>query len=139
MNENQQHNLSFGLGLAAAAIIIIAFIVALMGSTSGEVAAALATLIAGILALIAGALVYRAAMSSRNDAQKREKDEDRRCKLNPFLKAEHMAYILMQVAPLGLNAARLAFSKMTPDGQSIPGHMSAVEIRIPRPRQLDEL
>jgi hypothetical protein len=72
-----------------------------------------ATLLAGIFALIAGYLVYRAAMSSRNDARRRERDEERRRKLNLFLKAEHMAYILMQVAPLGLRAARLLFSKIT--------------------------
>jgi hypothetical protein len=50
-----------------------------------------------------------------------------------------MAYILMQVAPLRLKAAQLSFSKVAPDGQSIPGHMSAAELRIPGPKQLDEL
>jgi hypothetical protein len=98
-----------------------------------------AALLAGILALIAGYFVYRAAMFSRTDAQRREREDERRRKLNLFLKAEHMAYILMQVAPLGLKAAQLSFSVETPDGQSGSGFMSAVELRVPRPKQLDEL
>jgi hypothetical protein len=98
-----------------------------------------ASLLAGMLALIAGYLVYRSATLSRTDAQKREKEEDRRRRLNLFLKAEHMAYILMQVAPLVSTAARLSFSALTPEGEDIPGHMLAAELRIPRPKQLDDL
>jgi hypothetical protein len=98
-----------------------------------------AALLAGILALIAGFLVYCSATSARRATQRREKEEDRRRKLNLFLKAEHMAYILMQVAQLGSKAAQLSFSVVTPDGKNVPGHMSAVELRVPRPKQLDEL
>jgi hypothetical protein len=98
-----------------------------------------AALLAGILALIAGYFIYRAAMFSRRDVLRREREDERRRKLNLFLKAEHMAYILMQVAPLGLKAAQLTFSVVTADGQSELGYMSAVELRVPRPKQLDEL
>lgn len=139
MKLDQHSNLFIGLGFAIFLITVIAFIIALTGSKSGEVAGALATLIAGILALIAGVLVYLTAMSSRRDAQERERDAERRRKLNLFLKAEHMAYILIQVNQLNSKATRLMFSPVNPDGHPVHGHVSAIELRIPRPRQLDEI
>jgi hypothetical protein len=91
---DQRSNLILGAGIVASVIVIIVFIAALLGSKYGEVAAAPATPIAGILALIASVLVYRAAMSSRRGA-----------------------------------AAREGCSR----------HISAVELRIPRPKLLAEL
>jgi hypothetical protein len=122
-----------------AVFLILLFTVALIGSKAGERATALATLIAGILALGAGYLVYLSAMSSENHTKERERVEEERRKLNLFLKAQHMAYILTQVVPLRLKAAQLMFSVITPDMGSIQGHRPAAELRIPRPRQLDEI
>ncbi|WP_145980699.1 hypothetical protein [Magnetospirillum sp. ME-1] len=98
----------------------------------------LATLFAGILALIAGALAYRGAMASVEQAWERARNDDQRRRLNLYLKAEHMAYNLLEHHPLNQLAPRLIFSVVV-EGSSIPGKVSASEISITRPPQLNEL
>lgn len=98
-----------------------------------------ATLLAGLLALGAGALAYVGAMASVEQGRERARQDDQRRRLNIYLKAEHMAYNLLEVAPLGHFAARLTFSKVTVEGKHALGTVPASEVSIPRPAQLDEL
>lgn len=98
-----------------------------------------ATLLAGLLALGAGALAYRGAMASVKQERERAHQEDQCRRLNLYLKAEHMAYNLLELSSLGQFAARLTFSFVTPEGRDIPGTIPSAEVYIPRPVQLDEL
>jgi hypothetical protein len=98
-----------------------------------------AAVIAGLFALFAGAGIFFAAWASRKDERERVKDETFRRKLNLFLRAQHMAYVLLKVEPVSLNAARLTFSVISSKGESVPGSVSATKIRIPRPKQLEEI
>jgi hypothetical protein len=130
--KDSQYNLLVGLILIAGVVVVIFFIVELADSKPGEISTALSTIIGGSFVLGGAALAWWSV-------QRREKEDERRRRLNLFLKAQHMTYILTQVAPLQLMAAQLSFSTLTPDGNDIPGHVPAAELRIPRPRQLDEL
>jgi hypothetical protein len=98
-----------------------------------------ATLIAGIFALAAGLLVYWAAVSTLREEKRRNHEDELRRKLNLYLKAEHMAYILCEVAPLRQHAASLSFTVISDDGQPIPGEVPEASVRTPRPKQLEEL
>lgn len=98
-----------------------------------------AALIAGVLALVAGILVYQSAMLSIYETQKQEKEKSLRRKLNLFLKAQHMAFILTDVAQLKQRSAWLEFATAGPDGNEIPGHLLPEQVYIARPRQLDDL
>jgi hypothetical protein len=98
-----------------------------------------ATLVAGILALFAGWLVYRAAMSSLREERKNRQDEERRRKLNLYLKAEHMAYILSEVAQVGLYAAQLVFSVVIEGQENTTSFVPKENFLVARPKQLEEL
>jgi hypothetical protein len=98
-----------------------------------------ATLIAGVLALVAGALVYWAALSTLREEKRRSEEDGRRRKLNLYLTAEHMAYVLCEVAPVREHAVTLSFTLISDDGLPIPGEVPGASVRIPRPKQLEEL
>lgn len=98
-----------------------------------------ATVVAGFLALAGGAWAGISAWRSLTHVRKRERDEDWRRRFNLFLKAEHMAYNLTQVARLREKSAYLTFSAVTSEGKHIPSTIPAAQLHIPRPAQLAEL
>ena len=81
---DRQFNLFLGLGTVAATIIGVAFIVALMGSKAGEIAAALGTVVGGSFALGAAVLVWKGVQDQIAARQTSEKDDERRRMLNLF-------------------------------------------------------
>ncbi len=70
---------------------------------------ALAAYWAGAMTLFAGVFAFAAGFLAYNASKKLEKEDERRRKLNVFLKAQHMDYSLTHVAPLRLKAAQLSF------------------------------
>ena len=59
MKDDERYNLFLGLGVFGIAAVLIGFVVALMGSKSGEVAAALATVISGSFVVGAATIAWR--------------------------------------------------------------------------------
>ena len=59
VSDDRQFNLFVGLGVAAGVGVVIAFLVALMASKAGEIAAALATVIGGGFVLAAAVVAWK--------------------------------------------------------------------------------
>jgi len=77
--KDQDSNLYLGMGIFGAAAIVITFVTALMGSKSGEVSTALATLISGSFVLGAAIIAWRSVQqqiaSQEGIEQARRKSE----------------------------------------------------------------
>jgi hypothetical protein len=94
VSDDRQFNLFVGLGVAAGAGVVIAFLVALMASKAGEIAAALATVIGGGFVLAAAVVAWKGVQDQIVFQRSIETDKRQRARreLENALTAELMVF-----------------------------------------------